>query len=290
MNTQLIIGPLYSKNIKLVRSYSKNYQIPMVSPYNIPSQALFNYPNLYKLNSSRSTQSKEIATFIRKNIINDNILLIVDKEDRKSMVYGSIFSDEYNDSIYLMDSINPLDSVLIMNVKRGDDWSFMEKRLLKKANNVFVICSNKVPFLTYAFNQIIGFSNSQNHYKSKFTVFGFEDLYRMNTIDVKYKNKFNLHFSSNGIINYDAENVISFINNYRNKFLSEPTTFAFESYDMVKSIFLQVFPADTNSSFIYSGLKNDVIFNKIEDNSGSENIKVKFYCLNNFILNQLFEN
>jgi LysM repeat protein len=290
LNTQLIIGPLYSKNIKLVRSYSKNYQIPMVSPYNIPSQALFNYPNLYKLNSSRSTQSKEIATFIRKNIINDNILLIVDKEDRKSMVYGSIFSDEYNDSIYLMDSINPLDSVLIMNVKRGEDWSFMEKRLSKKTNNIFVVCSNKVPFLTYAFNQIIGFSNTQNHYKSKFTVFGFEDLYRMNTIDVKYKNKFNLHFSSNGIINYNAENVISFINNYRNKFLSEPTTFAFESYDMVKSIFLQVFPADTNSSFVYTGLKNDVIFNKIEDNSGSENIKVKFYSLNNFILNQLFEN
>ena len=90
----------------------------------------------------------------------------------------------------------------------------------------------------------------------------------MNTIDVKYKNKFNLHFSSNGIINYNAENVISFVNNYRNKFLSEPTIFAFESYDMVKSIFLQVFPADTNSSVLYSGLKNDVIFNKIENNSG----------------------
>ena len=82
----------------------------MVSSYNIPSQALFNYPNLYKLNSSRSTQSKEIATFIRKNISMKIFLLIVDKDDRKSMVYGSIFSDEYNDSIYLMDSINPLDS------------------------------------------------------------------------------------------------------------------------------------------------------------------------------------
>ena len=290
MNTELIIGPLYSKNIKLARTYSKTYQTPMVTPYNIPSQALFNYPNLYKLNSSRSTQSKEIATFIRNNNSNENILLIVDKDDRKSRVYGSIFSDEYNDSIYLMDSINPLDSIPIIFVKRGDDWSYLEKKLSKKTNNIFVICSNKVPFLTYAFNQIIGFSNSQNHYKSKLTVFGFEDLYRMNTIDVKYKNKFNLHFSSNGIVNYDADNVVSFINNYREKFLSEPTAFAFESYDMVKSIFLQVFPADTNSSAIYSGLKNDVMFHKIEENSGSENITVKFYNLNNFILNQLFEN
>ena len=290
MKTQLIIGPLYSKNIKLARSYSKNYKIPMVTTYNIPSQALFNYPNLFKLNSSRSTQSKEIANFIRKNNSKENILLIVDKDDRKSRVYGSIFSDEYNDSIYLMDSLNPLDSIPIIFVKRGDDWSYLEKKLSKKTNNIFVVCSNKVPFLTYAFNQIIGFSNSQNHYKSKFTVFGFEDLYRLNTIDVKYKNKFNLHFSSNGIVNYDSENVTSFANHYRDKFFSEPTELACESYDMVKSIFLEVFPADTNSSIFYSGLKSDVIFHKIEDNSGSENITVKFYKLNNFILNQLFEN
>ena len=290
MNTQLIIGPLYSKNIKMTRSYSKTYQIPMVSPYNIPSQALFNYPNLFKLNASRSTQSKEIANFIRRNNSKENILLIVDKEDRKSRVYGSIFSYEYNDSIYLLDSLNPLDSVPVIFVKRGDDWSSLENKLSKKTNNIFVICSNKVPFLTYAFNQIIGFSNSQDHYKSKLTVFGFEDLYRIKTIDVKYKNKFNLHFSSNGIVNYDSENVISFINNYRDKFLSEPTELAFESYDLVKSIFLQVFPSDTNSSAFYSGLKNDVMFYKIEDNSGSENVTVKFYNLNNFILNQLFEN
>ena len=35
---------------------------------------------------------------------------------------------------------------------------------------------------------------------------------------------------------------------YRNKSFQSPLLFAFESYDMVKSIFLQVFPADTNSS------------------------------------------
>ena len=72
--------------------------------------------------------------------------------------------------------------------------------------------------------------------------------------------------------------IIIEINSFQN-----PLILACESYDMVKSIFLQVFPADTNSSVIYSGLKNDVIFYKIEENSGSENITVKFYNLNNFI-------
>ena len=63
------------------------------------------------------------------------------------MVYGSIFSDEYNDSIYLMDSVNSLDSVLIMNVKRGDDWSFMEKKIIKKKQIIFLLFVQiKFPF------------------------------------------------------------------------------------------------------------------------------------------------
>jgi LysM repeat protein len=287
-NTQLIIGPHYPHNVKLTRTYSKTHNIPMVSPYNIPSKALFNYPNLFKLNASRSTQSKEMAKFIKKNNPDDNIFLIVDKEDKKSKIYGSIFFDEYHDSISLSDTLNNFDSIPLILVKRGDRWSDLKNKLSKRTDNTFIILSNNVPFLTYAFNNIIGFSNSRSHYRSKFKVFGFEDLYRMNTIEVKYKEKFDLHFSSNGIANYDSLNLIKFIDNYKNIFLSEPNELAFEGYDMVKSIFLQVFPPNYSTENTYSGLKNDVIFYKIEENSGSENITVKFYNLNNFVLNQLY--
>ena len=60
-------------------------------------------------------------------------------------------------------------------------------KLSDKKRNLIVITSNQVPFLTYAFNKIIEFSNSQEHYKSDFEIFGFEDLYRIKTIDVIYK-------------------------------------------------------------------------------------------------------
>ena len=134
-----------------------------------------------------------------------------DIEDNKSKVYESIFSDVFNDTSYLInDTLKVVDSILPILLKRGDDWSHLLDKLSKKKSNLIVITSNQVPFLTYAFNKIIEFSNSQNHYKSDFEIFGFEDLYTMKTIDIKYKNKFNLHFVSKGILDYESKFVILF--------------------------------------------------------------------------------
>ena len=160
----------------------------------------------------------------------------------------------------------------------------------KKKNNLIVVCSNKIPFLTYAFNQLIEFSNSQNHYKSKYTIFGFEELYRMNTIDVKYKNKFNLHFTSVGLTNYDSKEVVKFIDHYKSVFSSEPTQLVFDGYDITQSIILRLFPKDNIDNFFFKGLKTDVDFNKIDINSGSENTIIKFYKLSYYNLIELSEN
>ena len=181
------------------------------------------------------------------------------------------------------------DSIFPNLVKRGEDWENLHELLSQDKNNLFVICSNQIPFLTYAFNQIIEFSNSQNHYNSKFTIFGFEELFRLNTIDINYKNKFNLHFSSVGLINYESSKVKNFIERYQNYFSAEPTQLVFDGYDIVHSVFLNAF-SNNQYDKIYQGLKTDVNFKKIDTNSGLENTIVKFYNLKDFQLNQLSKN
>ena len=290
-NTDLIIGPIYSKNVKLLRKYSKGFHIPLIPLFNIPSQALFNYPDIYKHKASRSTQSKEMANYLKVHNTDDNILLIADIDDRKSKVYESIFTDSYNDSILVNDSlIAQPDSIFPLFLKRGDEWEELHSKLSKRKNNLIVVCSNQIPFLTYAFNQLIEFSNSQNHYKSKYTIFGFEELYRMNTIDVKYKNKFNLHFTSVGLTNYDSKEVVKFIDHYKSVFSSEPTELAFDGYDITQSIILRLFPKENIDNYFFKGLKTDVDFNKIDINSGSENTIIKFYKLSYYNLIELSEN
>ena len=144
----------------------------MVSPYNIPSQGLFNYPNLFKISPSRSTQSKEMAKYIKDNNSNDNILVMTDSKDNKSNIYSNIFSDVFNsnlsntDSVILEDSIFFNESLTPISLIRGEDWSFILNKLSSNKKNIFVLCSNQIPFLTYSFNKIIEFSNSKDHYLS----------------------------------------------------------------------------------------------------------------------------
>lgn len=287
-SSNLIIGPLYSKNIKMMRVFSKNSHIPMISPYNIPSQALFNYPDLFKIQPSRSTQSKEMAKYIKNSKDDYNILLLSDVEDNKSKVYGNIFSDAFNDTIYLIkDSLKEVDSILPTLLKRGDDWSHLLDKLSKKKSNLIIITSNQVPFLTYAFNKIIEFSNSQEHYKSDFEIFGFEDIYRINTIDVIYKNKFNLHFVSKGIPDLNSNRIAEFKDKYRDFFSAEPTKYSYLGYDIVKSIFMKIYPDKLNSESYYQGLLNDVFYNRIDLGSGSENSLVNFYRIEDYNLIQI---
>ena len=287
-SSNLIIGPLYSKNIKMMRVFSKNSHIPMISPYNIPSQALFNYPDLFKIQPSRSTQSKEMAIYIKNSKDDYNILLLSDVEDNKSKVYGNIFSDAFNDTIYLIkDSLKKLDSILPILLKRGDDWSHLLDKLSKKKSNLIIIISNQVPFITYAFNKIIEFSNSQEHYKSDFEIFGFEDIYRIKTIDVIYKNKFNLHFVSKGIPDFNSNRIAEFKDKYRDFLFAEPTKYSYLGYDIVKSIFMKIYPYKLNSESYYQGLLNDVFYNRIDLGSGSENNLVNFYRIEDYNLIQI---
>jgi LysM repeat protein len=286
--SNLIIGPLFSKNIKMMRIFSKNSHIPMISPFNIPSQALFNYPDLFKIQPSRSTQSKEMAIHIKKSKEDYNILLLSDIEDNKSKVYGSIFSDAFNDTSNLIkDSLNTRDSISPILLKRGEDWTNLLDKLSNNKSNLIVITSNKVPFLTYAFNQVIEFSNSQNHYKSNFEIFGFEDLYKIKTIDVIYKNKFNLNFVSKGIPDLSSIKIAEFKDKYRNLFSAEPTKYSYLGYDIVKSIFMKIYPDKLNSESHYKGLLNDVLYNRIDLGSGSENNLVNFYRIKDYNLIQI---
>ena len=160
-------------------------------------------------------------------------------------------------------------------------------KLSKKKSNLIIIISNQVPFITYAFNKIIEFSNSQEHYKSDFEIFGFEDIYRIKTIDVIYKNKFNLHFVSKGIPDFNSNRIAEFKDKYRDFLFAEPTKYSYLGYDIVKSIFMKIYPYKLNSESYYQGLLNDVLYNRIDLGSGSENNLVNFYRIEDYNLIQI---
>ena len=279
LNANLIIGPIFSKQIKLIRSYAKSYNIPMICPSSIPNQALFQYPILYKINPSKSTQIIAVADYLKsKNVSNKRITLLANKKSAKSIKYANLFANSYNDSLSGNDSIKP---ILLEHTS-----SFKKvKNISKTDTNIIVIASSDIPFISFVFTKIIGVSNSSNHYNSNFMIFGFEEVLKMNTIDEKYKQLFNLHVSTNGNINFDSEEVMSFVKLYNEKYEMQPEINAFIGFDLTRAIFNQLF---ANNKNVFNGMYSNIDFEQIDAESGFENKAVKLIKYEDYKLKTVY--
>ena len=276
LNSDLIIGPIFSKQIKLIRSFAKENNIPMICPTSIPNQALFQYPILYKINPSKSSQITAISSYLKSNPNYKNrITLLANRKDLKSVTYANLFANTYNDSLSGNDSIKPL---LLHHNSSFSNVSISD-------TNVFVVAASDVPFITSVFTKIIRTKNTRNFYDSYFMVFGFDDILKMNTIDEKYKNLFNLHVSSKGNVDYDSEFVIYFIDLYKRKFEIEPDLNTFIGFDLTSAIFNNLFGEKTE---IYNGIYYDFNFKQIDNESGFENKAVKILQYQDHKLKSVF--
>ncbi len=286
-NSHLIIGPIYSKNIKLIRGFSRTLNIPMITPFDIPNQALFRYPNMYKFFPSKVTQSAEIGNYLKSMKEDYNIILVSNKEDKKSAAYAKIIAERFLDTIAVNDSVYEIDSLTVIELIRGKPTYKAQKEIDKKRENLFVVAANDIPFLTYVFNDVLELSNSEKFHKSSFTILSFQKIFDMSTIDIKYKNQFNIKFSSSGMIDYNDEFTLDFINNYQEKFSMVPHENSFLGYDLLNSMINAVYPVEFDSSLEYVGHYNNSDFQQIGINNGFENKVVKLFEYSDFTLKEL---
>lgn len=286
-NSHLIIGPIYSKNIKLIRGFSRTLNIPMITPFDIPNQALFRYPNMYKFFPSKVTQSAEIGNYLKAKKDDYNIILVSNKEDKKSAAYAKIIAERFLDTIFVNDSVFEIDSLTVVELTRGKPTYKAQKEIDRKKENLFVVAANDIPFLTYVFNDVLELSNSEKFHKSSFTILSFQKIFDMSTIDIKYKNQFNIKFSSSGMIDYNDEFTLDFINNYQEKFSMIPHENSFLGYDLLNSMINAVYPVESDNSLEYVGHYNNSDFQQIGINNGFENKVVKLFEYSDFTLKEL---
>ncbi len=288
-NSHLILGPIFSKNIKLTRTFSRSMEIPIVTYFDLPNKALFKYPNLFKLYPSNATQIKFLANYLRSKKDGYNYVVLGNEEKRKSISYSKVFANSFNNTLVEIDSTTIFDSIVPIHVSRGDNFSKINKYFSINDTNVIVITDTDIPFMTYVFNKLIELSNSQDFYNYKFMIAGFEGLIQMNTIDDRYKNKFSVHFVSKGMIDYNSEDVNHFIDDYQKTFNMQTDEVSIIAYDLVLSVFNSVYPKEVSNP-TYNGIFNNVNYQKIGPDSGHENKAVKLFRYNNYYLQQILEN
>jgi LysM repeat protein/ABC-type branched-subunit amino acid transport system substrate-binding protein len=210
----LIIGPLFKDLIIEVSDWCNANDVHMVVPVQQPNRILLNAVNMSKSVSGSATQWMSMARYVAGKYTKENVLLVDSKilDDRKVI-------DAFKEEWFRLKQ-DSLKNVVVFN----DAASFnLDGKLPFGKCAVIVPTADKKVIATVF--KALGNRDVE--------VFGLESWDNMDAISTADRNRYHVHFPQNTFINYADEDVQQWIENYRTKYKSEPSSFAFVGYDIM---------------------------------------------------------
>lgn len=263
-SSDLVIGPVFPSGIKTFSVYSKNLQLPMVSPLAASDPRLFQNPYLISINNSLKQHTYQAAEFIKNQL-----------KPKKVVLIRSGQADEYKYAVPFkkgMDSLAkgvPLTEIGIKAV--GNDGIF--KYLSPVGLNVIVLPSTDRPFLMSILPTLQDLSRTY-----QIAIIGHPSWVRASFLDYGVLEKLDAYTTSSYQVDYSDKRVADFVKNYRTIFSLEPSEFSFKGFDV--GYYFGKLMSEKGKNFMnnleketLNGMENDFKFKK-DDKIGYYNTKL----------------
>ncbi|MCD4834124.1 MAG: LysM peptidoglycan-binding domain-containing protein [Bacteroidales bacterium] len=275
-STDLIIGPIFNHEVRLVSEFSKDNQIKMISPLTDNLSLVDENPYLFQVNPSYNSQIDEFAKFV-SGFGDKNIVLV---HNGDSLGYSNI--QMVKDKIFNNLSVDTLvNNIQFKEVVFKDSINVLEHALNEEIENVFVIPSNEEAFVTNVVTKL----NTIKTFGHQVRVIGLSRWQRFKNIDPEYYFNLELCVATPFFIDYHHKDVKNFILKYRDTYKTEPTQMAVHAYDV--GLYFLTAMMNYGKDFeqcIYNYkvnlLQADYRFVKWYETSGYENVDVdivKYY-------------
>lgn len=275
--SELIIGPISERDMQPVASYARSERIPVVSPLDLNTAPLaYNNPWFYlfppQSDLALSHQIDKLAQ-ARLNGENESVTVIYEQGHEDSeLVTSTIKELEAREIPYRTFSYDFLNG-------RGID-SQMYASLNPDAVNRVIIPSLSEAFITDALRNLNLIRSSRD---CSIEVYGMSRWKSFETVELDYFHALDLRLAMSYHIDYSAPETMDFINKYKAAFNTEPTSFAFQGYDIL-TFFVEAmntwgknFPKGIINER-KSLLQSDVLFLPTDTGSGYENRAFKDIC------------
>ena len=283
-NPDVIIGPVYTENVKLIADFALENRICVISPLASCTELVENNPFLFQAIPSRKTELEIWADFISRHY-EKNIILIHNKDSFsiKEIDYfrEMLFSNFYSDSTYKY--------IIYKEVRYNDTLSENILRALSedRMNLVFIESTEEA--------YVIGAVNFLSQYQKDYNIilFGNPVWQTWRNIDIQYLHDLDLVIYTPFYVNYDNNHTKSFINKCRKVYHYEPYIIknkgynnSFLGYDIVFYFItaLKKYGSDFPRCIEYYDIElllSDYIFKRINNKSGFENTSISFLKYNN---------
>lgn len=274
--SDLIIGPIYNQEVKMVSEFSKSHGINMISPLMDNLKLVDDNPNLFQVFPSYNSQIDEYAKFV-SNFSDKNIVLV---HDGDSLAYSNV--EMVKEKIFSNLSIDTLiNNIQFKEVVFTDSIFVFEHALSDDMENIFIIPSNEEAFVTNVVTKL----NTLKTFGKDIRVVGLSRWQGFKNIDPEYYFNLDLCIATPFFIDYQQKDVKNFVLKYRKRYHTEPDQMAIHAYDVGLYFMSALMNYGENfEQCIYNHrvdlLQADYRFVKWYKNSGYENVNVdiiKYY-------------
>ncbi len=277
-NVDLIIGPVYSKNIRIASKYAAKHHINLVSPLSKNSSLLTNNPFVFQVIPSTEARINNVSKYLSKH--NDSInIVIIYKNSGEQLKWVNKFKEDYtlHDSLYLQPDTSVFKIIQYdTDIKVTDEQQEKINRALKqKYKNIIYIPSDNEVFVTQVIDKLYAANDSLD-----LEIIGSDKWINFQNINSAVFNRISFNFISPLYVNYNSPDVKKFIVNFRTVYKTEPSFFSFQGYD-IAYYFLNTlrkygrifqFCISAKDAFPnHRGLITDFNFERINTTGGFEN-------------------
>ena len=223
INYNLIIGPLYKSNFRIVSEYSRKNSVPIVVPVPQSNKILLGNEFVSKTAPSRYIQMETIANHVvTKYNKDENVFVINTGEDDKKLLAAFL-----RKARAIEDTLGEMQDTLRM-VSFG---KLKEEKIImhldSTVQNVIVVPTVDPVFVYDLLTLLNGLSKDYDC-----VVYGLDKWQSFDNLEPDFLHNLNIHLTSPYYVDYERPDVNALVKLFREKYFTEPSKYGFLGYDV----------------------------------------------------------
>ena len=220
----LIVGPAYNSQIKIVGEFAKLNKVNVVSPLSPNSEILPFNERVFQVKPSEESQIAQVAKYL--SLYWDKNLVLAHNGSDEDLQFASTFKKKM--SLYFA-NLSGRDTISFkeFNSKASDGQS-LESTLSTLQDNFIIVPSTNESYVVNLLNKLNNLSG-----KYKILVFGMPEWQRFSNLELEQIHRLQLHYFSNYYIDQQDRHVFYFAQKYSTVFKAQAEQFAFQGFDLM---------------------------------------------------------
>jgi LysM repeat protein/ABC-type branched-subunit amino acid transport system substrate-binding protein len=217
--SDLIVGPFYSGTFKLVSAYAKELGVPLVSPTIQGNQIIQDNPVVFKIIPTEDQMMVALGKYLSKLKGTNNVVMHYGKPEEQALMWS--FRKGLDSG-----TLGNRPSFPNVDASKGLRDSVFQRLSSTMPNHLVILTKQEARVASLA-RTVSTWGEKMN-----ITVYGLSDWPDFRNVEMDYFDKMKLHVPEPFRVDYEDEATQRFILEFRNRYSTEPNTFAYRGFDI----------------------------------------------------------